>query len=110
MKNIKVINIKGKAKGTYHYIGRGSVLGNPFVIGKDGTREEVIQLYKRHLWESIKSHDGGVFREINLLALTYHNTDLTLGCFCYPKECHGDVIKACIIWAHRELTTKLSNA
>lgn len=25
------------------YIGRGSRWGNPFVIGKDGTREEVIE-------------------------------------------------------------------
>lgn len=27
------------------YIGRGSYYGNPFIIGKDGTRKEVIQKY-----------------------------------------------------------------
>jgi Domain of unknown function (DUF4326) len=28
------------------YIGRPSILGNPFKIGKDGTREEVGQKYR----------------------------------------------------------------
>jgi hypothetical protein len=28
------------------YIGRGSIFGNQFVIGKDGTREEVIEKHK----------------------------------------------------------------
>jgi hypothetical protein len=29
------------------YIGRPSVFGNPFQIGKDGTREEVIEKFKQ---------------------------------------------------------------
>ena len=28
------------------YIGRGSKWGNPFVIGKDGSREEVVEKYR----------------------------------------------------------------
>lgn len=35
---MKVVNLR-KQKYT-HYIGRGSILGNPFVIGKDGTRKK----------------------------------------------------------------------
>ena len=31
------------------YIGRGSPYGNPFVIGKDGTREQVIAKYEEWL-------------------------------------------------------------
>ena len=31
------------------YIGRPSVWGNPFVIGKDGTRAEVVEKYERSL-------------------------------------------------------------
>jgi hypothetical protein len=34
------------------YIGRPSVWGNPFEIGKDGTREEVIAKYREHLLSS----------------------------------------------------------
>lgn len=30
------------------YIGRGSPFGNPFKIGKDGTREEVIMAYSAY--------------------------------------------------------------
>ena len=43
----KVVN---KYKHVYDvYIGRGSKWGNPFVIGKDGTREEVINKYEEYL-------------------------------------------------------------
>ena len=31
------------------YIGRPSKWGNPFVIGRDGTRDEVIQKYEEHI-------------------------------------------------------------
>lgn len=74
------------------YIGRGSKWGNPFVLGKDGDREEVITKYKSYLW-----------KEIRLGRIT--NKDLQelkgkrLGCFCKPKECHGDVIASAAEWA-----------
>ena len=29
------------------YVGRPGVLGNPFVVGRDGSREEVIGKYRR---------------------------------------------------------------
>ena len=44
------------------YIGRPSKWGNPFVVGKDGTREEVIGKYKKwiknqaHLTTSLSEH------------------------------------------------------
>ncbi len=34
------------------YIGRPSKWGNPFNIGRDGTREEVIAKYEKHLKSS----------------------------------------------------------
>jgi hypothetical protein len=34
------------------YIGRGSVWGNPFVIGKDGDRAEVIRKYEDYFENS----------------------------------------------------------
>ena len=48
---IEVKNVRSGARG--EYIGRrgygreGSPLGNPFVIGRDGTREQVIAKYGR---------------------------------------------------------------
>ncbi len=72
------------------YIGRNKEygdpkFGNPFRIGKDGTRKEVIQNYKN--WISIQLALNPDLRE-DLLALD----GKVLGCHCYPKPCHGDVI------------------
>ena len=74
------------------YIGRGSKWGNPFVIGKDGTREEVIEKYRLWLWEQIK---GGHILKEDLLRLDNQR----LGCFCKPQACHGDVIARAVEWA-----------
>lgn len=63
------------------YIGRPSKWGNPFVIGRDGTREKVIQRYEA--WLLAQPH---------LLASLTELKDKTLGCWCSPKACHGDVL------------------
>jgi hypothetical protein len=64
------------------YIGRGSKWGNPYVIGKDGTRKQVIQKYERYL----------LMRRNDLLNDLQELKDKTLGCWCFPKACHGDVL------------------
>lgn len=76
------------------YIGRGSPWGNPFKIGSDATREEVIEKYKLYLWEQIKS--GKVTKQM-LLELKGKR----LGCFCKPQACHGDVIVKAVEWAEK---------
>jgi hypothetical protein len=63
------------------YIGRPSIWGNPFEIGKDGTREEVIQKYSRWILGQ-----PGLLKQIPDLA------GKVLGCWCHPKACHGDVL------------------
>jgi hypothetical protein len=79
----KVINIRRdpKVAGEWVYIGRGSKWGNPFVIGKDGTREEVIDKYR--VW---------IMSQPPLLNEIQELKGKVLGCFCKPKACHGDVI------------------
>ena len=62
------------------FIGRPSKWGNPFKIGTDGTRTEVIKLYRKHVIDSGLINDIGDLR------------DKKLGCFCKPKACHGDVL------------------
>lgn len=73
------------------YIGRGSRWGNPYRIGQDGTREEVIELFRSYLWESLK--DGSI-TNAELLSLDGKR----LGCFCKPQACHGDVIVRAVEW------------
>ena len=75
----KVVNCKKEPFDIY--IGRGSKWGNPFIIGKDGTRKEVIEKYREYfvnskeLMNSLKELEGKV-----------------LGCHCKPRSCHGDVL------------------
>jgi len=63
------------------YIGRPSPWGNPFVIGRDGTRIEVIEKYRQ--W---------ILTQPDLLARLPELKSKTLGCWCSPAACHGDVL------------------
>jgi len=65
-------------------IDRQTHWGNPFVIGKDGTREQVIAKYR----EWIMSPDNRHMVEYAKATLTGKR----LGCWCAPKACHGDVL------------------
>jgi hypothetical protein len=63
------------------YIGRPSKWGNPFVVGKHGTRPSCIALYERWLLENSE-----------LMAALGELRGLVLGCWCAPRACHGDVL------------------
>ncbi len=65
------------------YVGRPSKWGNPFAIGKDGTRAEVIEKYRE--WVTGAGADGNLFdvRELR-------GKDLV--CWCAPEPCHADVL------------------
>lgn len=64
------------------YIGRPSIWGNPFVIGKDGNRDEVIAKYRTWLL----ARPGLIEKAKRELA----GKDLV--CYCSPSPCHGDVL------------------
>lgn len=63
------------------YIGRPSKWGNPFVIGKDGTRDEVIAKFEQYLLNNTV-----------LLAQIDELRGKDLICFCAPQACHGDIL------------------
>ena len=85
--------VVNKYKDKYDlYIGRGSKWGNPFVIGKDGNRDEVIEKYRHHLHTQIKTGEV-TLQELRDLR------GLVLGCFCKPQKCHGDVLVKACEWA-----------
>ncbi len=74
--------VVNKYKDKYDiYIGRGSIWGNPWVIGKDGTRDEVIDKYEIY----IRSNP-------DLLKQLPKLKGKVLGCFCKPARCHGDIL------------------
>lgn len=63
------------------YIGRPSKWGNPYEIGKDGSRSEVISKYESYLRNSPE-----LLQDIKSLK------GLRLGCWCSPSPCHGDIL------------------
>jgi hypothetical protein len=62
-------------------IGRPSKWGNPFVIGKHGTRDEVCEQYERWL-----------ATQPQLIAALDELTGKDLVCWCAPLRCHGDLL------------------
>ena len=80
-------------------IDRATRWGNPYVIGRDGSRAEVIEKYRERLWRDIRA--GRVPLE-DLAALDGKR----LACWCRPlKPCHGDVLAAAARWAAERLQT-----
>lgn len=74
------------------YCGRGSKYGNPYVIGEDGNRDDVISLYRNWLWNEIQT------RRITIKELQSLNGK-KLGCYCKPKRCHCDILVNAIKWS-----------
>ena len=93
MTRTKVVNIKAfdfdENNPDHVYIGRAnsrqglseSKWHNPFKVGDDGTREQVIRAYR----EWIK-HQPELLTSIEELR------GKTLVCWCCPEACHGDVL------------------
>lgn len=67
------------------YIGRPSLFSNPFVIGEDGTRAEVLAKFKTYFYKRLQSDE--VFRQA-----VEGLRGKRLVCWCKPLPCHGDTI------------------
>ena len=80
---MKVVNKYAKGfkslKGDV-YIGRPGLFGNPFVIGRDGSREAVIAKFEEYLDRN--PHLVEALRVLEAKRLV---------CFCSPLSCHGDM-------------------
>jgi hypothetical protein len=73
------------------YIGRAMYRGgwelpqskwaNPYFLGRDGSRREIIDKYRKHI-------TGNSVLMSRLESLR----GKTLGCWCKPEACHGDVL------------------
>jgi hypothetical protein len=86
MSRTRVVHVKKEPFDVY--IGRAcqnypedSIFANVFKIGRDGTRHEVIEKYRNY------AENSPAIREA-LECLR----GKTLGCWCKPEECHGDVL------------------
>ena len=59
--------------------------GNPFPMENEADREQVLRRYALYFLERVETDEA--FRKA-VLALR----GKSLGCFCKPKPCHGDII------------------
>ena len=77
----RVKHIREPKSSSDVYIGRGSKWGNPFKIGVDGNREEVIEKYSEYLHNSE-----------DLCGSLHELKHKNLVCYCSPQACHGDLL------------------
>ena len=100
------VTVVNKYKEPDHiYCGRGSALGNPFVLGRDGDRDAVCNKYEEWFYQNVHEdkflsyiEDYGVTLDPihKMLCNIYEDAerrDINLGCFCAPQRCHCDTIK-----------------
>jgi len=92
----------GRANKTYSF--PQSPLANPFVLNKDGNRDEVVQKYRIWLHEQVKEGLSGkknsAWEELKALKKQAKtNGFLRVACWCKEDEkCHGDVVINCLNW------------
>jgi len=72
---------RAKAEGKFVRIDRRSRWGNPFVVGKDGTRDEVCA-----------KHAAWILTQPRLMESIGELRGKVLGCWCAPERCHGDTL------------------
>ena len=74
----------------YGFIGRGSKWGNPFTHISDKKTKAEFVVSSRD--EAIESYRERIVKQPQLLKDLHELKGKTLGCFCKPKQCHGDVL------------------
>jgi hypothetical protein len=62
-----------------------SLWANPKKVGGSDSREDVLIWYKRYILERLRTEDG-------LLDQLLQLEGKTLGCWCKPEACHGDIL------------------
>ena len=83
-----VVNIRNSSYD--QYIGRASrgqdgYFGNPFRLHEGKPRGSTLEKYKKYFYERL-ANDPEFKKRIHALK------GKTLGCFCKPYPCHGDII------------------
>lgn len=83
---MKVVHCKKEPYDVY--IGRGSKWGNPY-SHKEGTQAKFIVASRK---EAIEKYREYILNSPELLNCLHELRGQTLGCWCKPKACHGDVL------------------
>jgi len=97
-----MIYVKNKKKysGNGFYIGRPSILGNPYTHLKGKTlakftvetRQKSVEKYREYFEEQMRTNYF-FKRMIDIMIEKSKVEDIYLICWCKPLSCHGDIIK-----------------
>ena len=100
---INIVNKRTHIETPYDIpIHRGFILGNPFTHIQDKptlakyicqSREEAILNYEKYLNEKIAEKDNDICNELNRIYKLALKGDVNLLCYCFPKPCHGNIIR-----------------
>lgn len=92
---IKILNLNRKVDNKiianlkenedYEYCGRPSSYGNPFIMKGELYRQDVIDKFRKEVIPTLDLTD--------LVNRVKKSKTFYLGCYCYPKFCHCDIIK-----------------
>jgi len=100
---INIVNKKNHIETPYdYYIGRPSPIGNPFThkpktrYGEHivESRDSAIDNYEDWLKYKLLEKDPIIIEELRKISYQYKkDEEINLVCWCYPKRCHGEIIK-----------------
>ena len=99
----RIVNLKNEpdavANGAVR-VDRRTRWGNPYVLGKDGSREQVVARYRVELWRRIRAG------EVSLADLAALDRK-PLACWCWPtRPCHAEVLSRAAAWAATQLADR----
>ena len=100
---VPVINLRNEPKlreaFEYAHVHNNTVLidrrtkwGNPFKVGVDGSREDVIARYRADLWRRVRAGELSLEELAEIAGCWY-------ACWCLPRPCHGEVLARAAAWA-----------
>jgi len=76
----------------------GSAIGNPFHMRNESERNLVCDRYRDWLHGKIDRNDPRVLDELNrILDIVRQGKNVELLCWCAPKKCHAETIKAWLL-------------
>lgn len=90
---IRIGNRRSRDQG--EYVGRPTVLGNVYPMEDESDRDEVCEEYAHNFAKLVTEQHPSVMAELfRLQAILREKGELTLVCWCAPKRCHAETIKA----------------
>ena len=95
---IRIVNLKNYKLNTGEVLIKvdrsNKILGNSFTMSNESQRDNVCEQYKVWFFIQIKKKNEEVLAELRRIYVIAKSKDVALGCWCAPKRCHAETIKA----------------